>query len=536
MPSLNPDDKLLLIRCPTCGQRFKVGDALRGRTVECGGCEHRFKINDEVIVRGQKFYPGERREPSLSRFQRVPLAIAPDFSGIATMRYTEPPDATEFEPVAPQRIIAGAAGVCMMVLVALLMIFGASRGGALDGMATDKRLLMAGFVGLLGSVMLVYANPRTRFKAGVMGVLLGVGLLALPFFFTEGSVPLSELALVKLPPAKKQPDTDRGESEAATRLRALIGTAPLEAEIARLAREGSSKHAVGLWLKGLREQNRLLVRDYVLRAIGADPQSHYYSRGGGDFLMVVTGISQSLDEVAGLVSVLGTMEKTYPEIQVLEISINNESFVGGPIDKLADKRGSEFYLLNKKELESIDLERVRRAVQRLAEVEPTVFRSDITSKLLSLLEAPGVTFKGDICRALAVWSAEPGRAGNAALKEVNELVARKAKVPPEMIRLIVKEKIPAVIPVVDELWVGSPTHWESIYGDVGPPAEALLLRRFPDTDGMLRQSAVRLLGKVGGKDSLPVLDAVAKGADSELRVLLEKSTASIRKRLGPQDP
>ena len=147
MPSLNPDDKLLLIRCPTCGQRFKVGDALRGRTVECGGCEHRFKINDEVIVRGQKFYPGERREPSLSRFQRVPLAIAPDFSGIATMRYTEPPDATEFEPVAPQRIIAGAAGVCMMVLVALLLVFGAGRGSALDGMTTDKRLLMAGFAG-----------------------------------------------------------------------------------------------------------------------------------------------------------------------------------------------------------------------------------------------------------------------------------------------------------------------------------------------------------------------------------------------------
>lgn len=535
MPSLNPDDKLLLIRCPACGQRFKVGEDLRGRTVECGGCEHRFKINDSVIVRGQKFYPGERREPTLSRFQRVPLATAPEFPGIPMAHYNDAPDFTEFEPVAPQRIIAGVAGVCLIGLVALLMVFGAKRGGALDGMTTDKRLLMAGFVGLLGTGMLVYANPRTRFKSGVVGVLLGAGLLGLPLLFTEGSVPLSELALDKVPPVKKSEVAGRGESEASTRLRAQIGTAPLEAEIARLAREGSGKHAVGLWLKGLREPNRFLVRDYLLRATGAEPPLILYPRGdprGGDFLIVLAGITQSLNEVAELVTVLGTVEQVYPEIQVLEVSVNNESFVAGSMDKLTDKRGSEFYLLNKNELASIDLDRVRRAVQRLAEAEPTVFRSDITSKLLSLLESPGVSFKEDLCRALAVWSADPGPAGTAALREVNELIARKAKVPPAMIKLIVKEKIPGGIPVLDELWAGSPTHWESLYGEVGPPAEEVLLRRFAETDGMHRQSAVRLLGVVGGKDSLPVLEGCVKGADSELRVLLEKSLAAIHKRLG----
>ncbi len=75
MSSMNPDDLLLIIRCPMCGQRFKVAEDLRGRTVECGGCEHRFRINDDVVVRGKKFYPGERKDPSLNRFQRVPLAM-----------------------------------------------------------------------------------------------------------------------------------------------------------------------------------------------------------------------------------------------------------------------------------------------------------------------------------------------------------------------------------------------------------------------------------------------------------------------------
>jgi hypothetical protein len=317
-----------------------------------------------------------------------------------------------------------------------------------------------------------------------------------------------------------------------TALRTVIGTAPLAAEIERLTREGSNKHAVGLWLRGLREPNRFLVRDYIMRVTAADPQSHYYSRGGGDFLMVVTGITKSLDEVAKLSSVLGSLEQVYAEISVVEIRVNNESFMAGSIEKLTDKQQPEFYNLNKQELESIDLKRIARAVQRLAEAEPKIYRSDITRKLISLLEAPGVTFKGDICRALAVWSEQPGPAGEAALKEAKDLLDRKEEVPQEIIALIVKEKNAGVVPVLDALWLRNPTPWESLYGDLGPAAEATLIRRFPEAEGMLRQSVVRLLGRVGGADSLPLLDAAATGANAELKVLLEKSSASIRSRLG----
>ena len=186
-----------------------------------------------------------------------------------------------------------------------------------------------------------------------------------------------------------------------------------------------------------------------------------------------------------------------------------------------------------KELDSIDLERVGRAVQRLADAEPKIYRNDITRKLIALLAARGVTFKGDICRALAVWSEQPGPAGEAALREVKTLIARKAEVPQEMISLIVKEKNPAVAPVLDELWFRNPTQWESLYGDLGASAEATLIRRFTDTDGMIRQSAVRLLGRVGGADSLPLLEAAVTGADAELKILLQKATASIRNRLKP---
>jgi predicted Zn finger-like uncharacterized protein len=536
MPSSNPDDKLLLIRCPSCGQRFKVGDDLRGRTVECGGCEHRFRIGDEVIVRGKKFYPGERKDPGLNRFARVPLAMSDPTTALPAMRYAEAPDPVNFEPTPPQRVVAGVSGVAGMVIMAMLLMFGAHRGGILDGMTTQNRLVMAGFTGLLGLALLIYANPRGRLKALVVGLLMSAGLVTLPFFFTDGSVPLSALdreVSIDTEDLGGDAAADQKplESEAVTALRERIGTGPLEDELEKLASGGSSKRAVGIWLRDLRERNRITVRDYIQRTTGSDTPPHYFPRDDGNFLMIVYSIDNSLEDVAKIASSFGTVEKVHPEISVIEVLVNNESFVEGPFEKLNDRVDPAFYDLNKRELESIDLERVSKAVKRLTSAEPKIYRSDINRKLLQLLAADWVDFKPAVCDALAVWAEAPGPAGEAALKVAKDLVARGRAVPPEIISLIVKEKNHGVIPVIDELWRKNPVAWETLYGDVGEAAEATLIRRMADSEGSLRQSLVRLLGRVGGSDSLPVLEAALAGADPELKVLIEKANAAIRKRV-----
>ncbi len=531
MSSPSPDDSLLLIRCPSCGQRFKVGDDLRERTVECGGCEHRFRIDDEVIVRSRKVYPGERHNSGLNRFQRVPLAGGGKASGVEPIRYGTVPDPAVLEPASPQRIIAGIIGATGIVLMALLLMFGNSRGGMLDGMEFPKRLLMAGFAAVMGVVMLVYANPRARLKAVAVGLLMSAGLMAVPFFFgTAAQAPVSApdaMAETGVPAAPES-----AEDKMTTTLRNRIGTGPLDTELERLAKEGSSSRAVGLWLRGMSEPNRFLVRDYILRITGADPSSHFYPRDGGDYLMVVTGITSTLQELAESASVLGQTEKIYPELSVIEVRVRNENFVEGSIAKLSNKDDPAFYDLNKRELESIDLKRVERAVQRLAEAEPKIYRTDITRKLIALLGEREVEFKAAICGALAVWSEQPGPAGEAALAEVRKRAAEEDEIPTEMVALVVKEKNAAVIPILDELWFKNPMAWESVYADVGRAAEPGLIKRFPETEGTIRYSAVRLLGRVGGTDSLPVLKAAGAKADPELKVLLEQAEKSILSRAG----
>ena len=533
MPSSKPDDSLLLIRCPSCGQRFKVGEDLRARTVECGGCEHRFRIDDDVIVRGRKIYPGERKDPGLNRFQRVPLPGGESMIGVQPVRYGNLPDPAVLEPASPQRIMAGAIGVAGMILMALLLMFGASRGGLLDGMVLGNRLMMAGFAALMGILFLVYANPRARLKAVAVGLTMGLGLLAIPFFFKAGSVPLADLpgesSRTDVTSAGDEPE-ETAEDAALAALKAQIGVGPLEDEIEKAAGNGNGENVWGIWLRGLLGRNKFLVKDYFLRVTDADRTTHFYPRDNDDYLLVVTGTTISLQELAKLAAEVGVVENSYPELSLIEVRVSNGNFVEGAIEKLTDKKDPAFYDLNKRELESIDLERVKRAVSRLAGAAPEIYRSDITRKMIELLGQEGVDFKDSLSQALAVWSEQPGPAGEAALQEVKKLVANKKPVPQEMIALIVKEQNAGVVPYLDELWREDPVKWERHYGDLGPAAEAAIIDGFARTEGSLRHSAVRILERAGGADSLPVLEAAAEGADTELEVLIAKARKAIEER------
>ena len=536
MSSISPEDSLLLIRCPSCGQRFKVGDDLRERTVECGGCEHRFRINDQVIVRGRKFYASESKSQNLNRFHRIPLPGGEAMIGVQPIHYNNLPDTALLEPATPQRVIAGIIGVMGMVLMALFLMLGASRGGVLDGMITSSRFLMAGFVCFIGVLMLIYANPRTRMKAFLIGLLLSGGLMAVPYFFRGGSVVLPTRVETRRqetpPPVGEDGKQIVLEDSSITALRTRIGTGPLVTEIQRLATDGSSYQAMGIWLRGLSDNHKFLVRDYILRVTGADASSHFYPRSGGDYLFVLSGLQMSLDELAAIAAPLGKVEAIHQEVSVIEIRVRAEIFIEGSIEKLSKKDDPAFYDLNKRELENIDLQRVKRAVQRLAEAEPKLYRSDITRKLIALLSDDAVDFKGNVCSALAVWSDAPGLASDAALVVLKKLIAQGKSIPPEIIMLMVKEKNPAVIPILDELWMKTPMAWESYYADFGSTIEATVIQRFPQTKGTVRYSAVRILGRVGKVDSLSVLTAETSVGDSELRVLIEQAKKSIRARIG----
>ncbi|MCW1885452.1 hypothetical protein OKA04_11990 [Luteolibacter flavescens] len=539
MDQPQPDAEKLAIRCPGCAQRFKVGLELRDKIVECGTCEHRFRVNDEVVVRTKRFYPGERKDQALDSFSRVPKTIAsPTQATFQQMQYSpEPVHAHHHHrPPAgatgsPLRLLLGFAAVIVALAVGFILVFGGAPGGMLDGASLSKRLMLAGFSAVVSGALLIAANPWRRGRAIFGALATAAILLALPFLFTGGETTSATIV-------STGDDTgtggDAGQPQpgpAAEPTSGELALADFKKKIVYDPMERAletDSAAIGLWLRGLREFHRLQVRDYIVRNTGADPSSHMYPREG-DYLMVVTGTKGDLDTLARLCARFGEVTRPADAIRVIEVIVDNTSFQEGPLDKLTDPLNPSFYELNKRELESIDLDRARRAVSRLAPVEPKFYRKDIARRLGELAQEGDAALLTEIGNALPTWS-EPGDGMENVIRGVVEKIPAGSPVPESLVKFLATRQDTQAIPLIDALWLLEPNKWEESYGSFGPQIEDKLLDRLPTTTVTQRMSAVRILGKVGGTRSIPVLEASLREAEPEMKLLLTRSLEAIRSR------
>lgn len=522
------DHTQLQISCPSCSQRFKVGSELKGRVVECGSCESRFEITDDVIVRGAKFYPGERKTNELKRFQRVEGEVIPSIPArpAGVLPQQEKGYFSPISKVSPLQLVMGWVGA--LLILGLVYLLGFQNGGVLQKLPIATKAAIAIVGGIVGLALIAYANPRNRRKTMTVASVFAVVLLAIPFVFSSKPLPPVSQEIAELPPERSAPVEVQDDGVEA--LRARIGTEPLEEEIRRMAESGTKLRSYGIWLRDLSDSNLLSVRDYVLRSTGADPASNFYPRDG-DYLMVVRGVDMTLEQLAAVTSKFGVNQKLHPELQIVETRVEGAVFVQGSLDKLKDKSNPAFYSLNKRELESIELDRVSQAVNRLAEAEPTIYRDDITRSLIELLGVEKVNFPGDVCKALMVWAEDPVPAGNAAYARMVRLREANQSIPRDMVALLAKAKNEKALPIVEALWHEDPTMWERLLGDFGPLAEPGILKQFPDMQGTIRHSAARVLERVGTRASLPILEAALPTAEPELVVLIENATKAIKNRL-----
>jgi len=538
LPTQSSDD--VSIRCPGCGQRFTVGQQLVGRVVECGSCDRRFRVEEDVMVRQRKFYPGEHRDPSLEHFGRVPMRapVAPSFE--PAQYSSDPPPAAAVGPTSPIRIMFGIGGVVLAAIVALILIFGGNPGGALDGAPLVKRLILAAFAGALTLVLLLIANPRSRLKGGLSGAAIAIGLVCLPFAFQDGvhSVPSGEGQLV---PLDREDDGEESVvvEDPHAQIKEEMVYQPLQRALDSYepgGKEGLT--AVGIWLRNLRYFNREQVVDFLVRRTGAaEPGgskegSWLYPRdeARGDFLLVLRDVEPGLGAVAGLCGQFGEIKRIVEDLSVIEVVVDNDAFVQGDLSALQDSSSARFYELNKRELDSINLERANAAVKRLGTVEPKLYRDDIVRRMQELLEEGDTETKREVAEALSVW-AEPGDGSVGAVrKAAAELLKEEGTVPRAVVAFLARSRDSASIPLVHELWIGDSKEWEALYGDFGPGIEDGVLGVLPEAEPLLKFSAVRLLGRVGTPKALPALRSEQQDAASELAVIIGQAIAGIEKR------
>jgi hypothetical protein len=513
------------IRCPKCAQKFLVGGELRGRMVECGACEHRFRVDDETVSRTKKFYPGERKDPMLNRYSRPVAQENP--TEVTPSVYEEPEDLPRYEPTPFSKILVGIAGGSLMVIILLILITGASQNGLLSGVTTERRLLMGGFAAIVGGAMLIYANPKTRAKATFFVLLASGCLLLAPVFFTEGSQIIAVAPAAST--AANEQESTMASVNGVSSIKLEVGYAPVEKA---LVEAGPSGRVLAIWLRGLRESNVELVQNFLVRVSGADENSHLYPRLKQHYLLVLNNPQLSSELMINECARLGVVQQHWPDLHLIDVSVENDRFVQQPIGKLSDKKDGTFYQLNLRELQGIDLRRINEALIRLSMAEPVQSRDDIVKRLIELLAMSDKEMLINVCKALMVWSNGKDRAPEVATQKALEFYAKNSMLPHEVVAFLAKWRQPEVYPILDDLWQQEPVVWEEIYMRSGEPAEARLLPHLVENRKQLRMSAARIASRVGGKKSLDLLEElIAKEKDLELQSSFENARDAIQQRL-----
>ena len=517
------DFQQIQIRCPKCTQRFRVGPELKGRMVECGACEFRFRVDDESQVKSRKFYPGEKLSQGLNRYSRQPHSEFSANLPVEVAHYADVPDIERFEPTPISKVIVGLVGAGIMAITLLILITGASQQGVLNGVTTDRRMVIAGFFAVVGVVMIAYANPRARAKATLLAFIPGLGLILTPLWLTDGSKPLVGTNAVVIPPSAPVVTVD-GRKKISD-LKAEVLYAPMERALIEADGQG---HVVGIWMKGIRDSNAALVNTYLMRVSGASEQSHLYPRLNQNYLLVLTRSQLSLEEMAKQCERVGEVDAVFPELHLIQVTVDNEQFNELPIAKLSDPEDGAFYQLNYRELLCIDIRRINEALIRLSSAPPVQSRDDIIKRMTELLYMSDREMLANICKALTIWSDGTDDSAQAAMRAAKAIDENHDEIPIAAVVFLTKWKQPGVYPILDKMWKRDPAIWEEVYMKSGAPAADFIIPHLKEGSNRHRMSAARIAGRVGGEKLEKALRAVfEETADLELKTSFENALAAI---------
>ena len=527
----------LRIECPGCQQGFEVSEELEGRTVECGSCEHRFQVTTEVLTpQRERFYPDEsHKEIDLSRFGRVPAKEAP--VEFRTMEYDQKASQTFIGPIPPVLLFATIGGLLVLVGAALVLYFGSLPSSPiLQDVERPQRLILAGFFGFVGFVLLTWGMVRKRFLGAFLGLLGAGGLLALAHY-----LPVYRTATFLDGVATQTEDGDEAPEEVAPDSPFFPGITeekPLtpqevmkktrwQASVFPLISTGDEKQVAAIWVRSMAEFHKTQIRSYLMQELNLPIRPDFRElRDGGIF--VLSGVPLDLDQVEFVVERFGEVEQVIPELRLVQMKVNTA--VLGEVSneltaKLNNPQDGAFYSLNYSELIALDRGRVKNAIHRLSMAEPIRMRKDITVRLVGLLseDFDSITY-GNIAAALQKWSEEGDGADRILADIAAKKRARGLKLPDEVLRFLSERKTPTAAPLMVGLWSDDPIGRQRFLEDYGSQAAPLVVPFFVRTTPACQVLLLACWESSGPNESwLPCVKILAGSQDEEFKTALQKA-------------
>ncbi len=537
------------IQCPACSAQFNSPVDITGKMVQCGNCKEKFTVNSKTVISSQS-QADQKNDDFLKSLQRVEskaVAVAPMNQPTfqqAMYQNMEGMSAADVMPLSPKSLIAIGVGIIAMLLGIVVFVVAGGPNGNMQDLSTDKRWVIAGFLAVLGSALVIFGNEKSRKKGVLLALLFALPLLAMPMIYPQQS----KVAYHSADYSEKRtsdsdfedlPDLPEPEAEVVDieAFKKMISWDKVDQLMRREIAAGMSidqaKSSVyAVYVLGMEAKHKYNVRDFLMQRSAATEASVVYERGQGNWLFLGKGMQVPLERLAEQCLQIGRVDEIFPDLRVIQVSVDPKKLVTADSDALTDPSSDEFYFVNYSELSSIDPKRVENAIKRLITAEPRMQRRLIRDKLLSLAKADptNISLLEQIGKALQIWSIEDDSSDRLLLDSLLPNIPNLADVPESIIEFGVIRQNPSIVPAVLSAWEKKPLKQEANLIALGAVAEDFIIKHLAGLDVGLKQSAVRILTQIGTSKSLPGLNALKEISSDDFKKLIESAETAIKAR------
>ena len=538
----------LQIQCPKCSKRFTIHEDLTGKTVECGACDHRFPVKPgSIVAERSKVYPGEhKRDDFLNRLGRDPSTVVAKNQPARSNPGAEPrfatPHVDAIMPASAGQNIAAVTGAVFLIFFSLIFFLGTSEGGNFKDFDMTKRLVLGGFISVLGGGLILFGSKNWRAKAMMLIVILISGLFALILIrpvevtpevgkFVGDQTPLTS---PKVSVGLLLDDDD---------IKNQVGYHAMERKLRSMSErfEGDpSEYMVGIFIRDLKSSQFHSVENYLQTALQIPPTegvNRYPRNGEKDSLIVISGLKLDFDTVVRVCDPRLGRATTHPELRLIELKLSalHGSKPNDDLRKmLSDPRNPGFFTANLNELGVLDPLRVKDAVAQLAKVPADVklrYRDEIVAELMGLVSKQSdPVILNNLGNALSIWAVGDQASINIVARRVEKWIEGNNDVPVSFVDYLIENNSNKSPLLVDLLWSKDPEKWSGQYIALGRGAEEKVLWHLEGPSLRLRNSAASILAAIGTERSLPALSKFKNTEDRELKVLVERAIEAIKSR------
>jgi hypothetical protein len=402
----------------------------------------------------------------------------------------------------------------------------------------NVRVVLGVICGIVSMVLIILGGGWRSRAVQTVGLVACLVLVCAPIFRQDSLLSESSQDL------GSTPEVNNDEEKVATSHTRVgeYNDQDLNPLFAALAKWDGESGLLGVWVHGRGGADASIVSQYLgrLAQTNQTPKVYGGSTSERGCLILVQGSPLAYNELVQVVRRIGDVEFENADNHFVDVTLNSELFA--PVSNapgMIDPQNELFVENNMRELANPDVRRVLSAARRLS--SPNLLISDeqrgkIVELLMDRLKEPwGNNPEYPAVLAEALVQMKPSQSGDARqmLVYIAKWLSNSPQyIPQTLIDYLLKQVDTASASVVIELWKTNPSQWESQCMKLGSLVEKDIIQQILEgkCSGTKLESSMRILGKCGTINSLPILRELGQLPEQRMALLAQLAIDEITAR------